>query len=238
MKYGIFSSKTFFEYCIEKKFKVMIFILPLFTIMMVSSNTNFDEVNAQNQNNTISLTGDMSNINNTRTFEVTFDSLTVNYDHDPVFGGEWVMNAYVNNHIVDLFPGSITVNDGDTVNFTGVHSVNLTIPNNNLGFIRISTIGWENDVGFTPIPVFFTLLDTRVPFYLYIQLAQQAIVPFIAGPNDPNGFVAIQYNKDVDFGVGSHTICSARNVAATDPTSWYEGNCDYRINFTIKEIKQ
>lgn len=245
MKNSIFS-RSFFNDFMKK---TPIFIVPLF-IVMVFSGANLAMVTAQQlqeqqqqnntsliTNNTIALTGDISNSNSTKSFKVTFDSLTVNYDHDPIFGGEWVMDAYVNNRIIDLFPGSITVNDGDTVNFTGINSVNLTIPDNNLGFIRVSTLGWENDVDFEPVPVFFALLDTRIPFYLHSGLVQQATVPFILGPNDPNGVVAVQYNKDVNFGVGSHSICSARNVAATDPNSWYEGNCDYIINFTIEEIK-
>lgn len=245
MKNNILSSKIFLKNFREQ---LPILIMPLF-IVMVFSSVNLSTVEAQQQQNqqgntslltdsTIALTGgDINNLNTTKNFKVTFDSVTVNDDHDPIFGGEWVMDAYVNNRVIDLFPGSITVNDGDTVNFTGINSVNLTIPDNNLGFIRISTLGWENDVGFEPIPVFFTLLDTRVPFYLHAGLVQQATVPFIVGPNDPNGVVAVQYNKDLNFGVGSHSICSAKNVAATDPSAWYEGNCDYRINFTIEELK-
>ncbi len=249
MKDSTYSSKTIFKNNMGKKFKLLTSSIPLL-IIMVLGYVSLPIVDAQQQDNAslpgvdpllagnaISLTGDMSAVNNTRTFEVTFDSLTVNDDHDPIFSGEWVMDAYVNNRIIDLFPGSMSVNDGDTVNFTGINSANITIPDNNLGFIRISLIGWENDVGFEPIPVFFTLLDTRVPFYLHSGLVQQAIVPFVLGPNDPNGFMTVQYNKDVNFGEGSHSICSARNVAATDPNSWYEGNCDYRINFTIEEIK-
>lgn len=240
-----FLSITMTKKYIGKKSGMFLIVLPLFLIMVLG-NANLGDAYAQDRQenttlltsgkNNVSLTGDMNNVNATRTFEVTFDSLIVNDDHDPIFGGEWVMNAYVNNRIIDLFPGSITVKDGDTVNFTGINSANITVPDNNLGFIRISTIGWENDMGFTPVPVFFTLLDTRVPFYLHTGLVQQATVPFILGPNDPNGFVTVQYNKDVNFGVGSHSICSARNVAATDPNSWYEGNCDYIINFTIKEL--
>lgn len=178
-----------------------------------------------------------ANSNDTRTFKITFDSLVVNDDHDPFSSGEWVMDAYVNNRVISLFPGSISVNDGDTVNFSEANSHTLTIPNNNSGFIRISTVGWENDIGFEPIPVFFTLLDTRIPLYLYFSLVQQATVPFVSGPNDPNGFVAIQYNKDANFGVGSHSVCSVQNFAATDPTNFWEGDCDYRINYTIEEVK-
>lgn len=210
-------------------------------LLLGLTNGNLVDVSAQQRDSPLLIDANANSTgsdNNTRIFKVTFDSLVVNDDHDPFSSGEWVMNAYVNNRIIDLFPGSISVNSGDTINFTEVNSATLTVPDDNWGFIRISTLGWENDVGFEPIPVFFALLDTRVPFYLYSGLVQQATVPFILGPNDPNGFTAIQYNKDVNFGVGSHSICSARNVAATDPNSFFEGNCDYRINFTIEEINQ
>jgi hypothetical protein len=36
-----------------------------------------------------------------------------------------------------------------------MNSPNLTIPDNNLGSIMISTIGRENDVGFKPVPLIF-----------------------------------------------------------------------------------
>lgn len=212
----------------------------IFSIMIILGIGFFSivdtiDINAQQQTNSIPLRSNDTTADS-RTFKVTFDSLVVNDDHDPFFSGEWVMNAYVNNRIINLFPGSINIDSGDVVNLTGINSATLTVPNNNTGFIRISTIGWENDVGYEPIPVFFTLLDTRVPFYLYSGLVQQATVPFTLGPNDPNGFVAVQYDENDNFGIGSHSICSERNVAATDPTGPFEGDCDYRINFTIEEV--
>lgn len=218
----------------------MFFTLSTFLLLSLSYD-GFADVSAQQQNRTLLTDLDNNNTtgtNTTKTFKVTFNSLVVNDDHDPFSSGEWVMDAYVNNMVVDLFPGSISVDSGDTVNFSGINSVILTVPDNNLGFIRISTVGWENDVGFEPIPIFFSLIDTRVPFYLWSSLVQQSTVPFVLGPNDPNGFVAIQYNKDANFGVGPHSICSARNVAATDPNNFWEGDCDYRINYTIEEINQ
>lgn len=223
------------KFSVSNYFNSILLVISIFLLFGLSY-TDLSNVFAQ-QPLSPPLTERLNHTNDTRSFEITFDTITINEDHDPLFGGEWVMNAYVNNRIIDLFPESRTVNNGDTINFTGVNSANFTIPNNNLAFLRIATIGWENDVGFEPIPVFFALLDIRIPFYVYTGLVQQATEPFILGPNDPNGFVAIQYDKDENFGVGSHSICSDRNVAATDPNAWYEGNCDYRINFTIEEIK-
>ncbi len=205
--------------------------LTTITIIFVGllSNTYISEASAQQQNST--------NSTNIRTFQLTFDSLIINDDHDPLFPGEWVMDAYVNNRLIDLFPGSISVNNGETINFTTDNSANLTVPDDNTGFIRIATVGWENDIGYESIPIFFALLDTRVPFYIYENLVQESTVPFIIGSNDPNGFVAVQYDKNSNFGVGPHSICSERNAAATN-LSPFEGDCDYRINFTIEEIHQ
>jgi hypothetical protein len=148
------------------------------------------------------------------------------------------MNAYVNNRIIDLFHGSISVNSGDVINFTGINSAIIEVPDENISFIRVGILGWENDNKFEPIPVFFRLLDTRIPYYLYYGLVQQSTVPFISGPNDPNGFIAIQYDKQDNYGIGSHSICSERNVAATDLIGPFEGNCDYRINFTIESLNR
>jgi len=224
-------------------YSAILFTAITFVFLGLLGNVNISEVLAQQQNITALPGFELNNPNatyantNMRTFQLTFDSLVVNDDHDPITSGEWVMDAYVNNLILDLFPGSISVNNGETINFTAGNSAKLTVPDDNAGFIRIATVGWENDVGFEPIPVFFKLLDTRVPFYIYNELVQQATVPLVAGPNDPNGFVAIEYDKAENFGVGSHSVCSERNTAATNP-SIFEGDCDYRINFTIEEISQ
>lgn len=242
MKKGI-NGNGKYEIKRDVSYGAILFTAITFVFLGLLGNVNISEVSAQQQNITALPGFELNNPNSTyantnmRTFQLTFDSLVVNDDHDPITSGEWVMDAYVNNLILDLIPGSISVNSGETVNFTAGNSANLTVPNDNAGFIRISTVGWENDVGFEPIPVFFKLLDTRVPFYIYYDLVQQATVPFVAGPNDPNGFVAVEYDKAENFGVGSHSICSERNAAATTPNI-FEGDCDYRINFTIEEISQ
>lgn len=243
MKKGIIGNGNYYGIKRDGVYSAILFTAITFVFLGLSSNVNTLQVSAQQQNITAFPGFELNNPNvtnantNMRTFQLTFDSLVVNDDHDPVTSGEWVMDAYVNNLILDLFPGSISVNNGETINFTAGNTVNLTVPDDNAGFIRIATVGWENDVGFEPIPVFFKLLDTRVPFYIYHELVQQATVPFLAGPNDSNGFVAIEYDKAENFGVGSHSICSERNAAATTP-GIFEGDCDYRINFTIEEISQ
>lgn len=243
MKKGISGNKKYDGIKRYVAYGTILFTAITFVFLGLLSNVNISEVSAQQQNITALPGIELNNPNatyantNMTTFQLTFDSLVVNDDHDPIASGEWVMDAYVNNLILDLFPGSISVNNGETINFTAGNSANLTLPDDNAGFIRIATVGWENDVGFEPIPVFYTLLDTRVPFYIYDELVQQATVPFFAGPNDPNGYVAVQFDKADNFGVGSHSICSERNAAATNP-SVFDGDCDYRINFTIKEVGQ
>lgn len=243
MKKGIIGNGKHDEIKRDVAYGAILFTAITFVFLGILGNVNISEASAQQQNITALPGFELNNPNathantNMRTFQLTFDSLVVNDDHDPITSGEWVMDAYVNNLILDLLPGSISVNNGETINFTAGNSANLTVPDDNAGYIRIATVGWENDVGFEPIPVFFKLLDTRVPFYIYNDLVQQSTVPFVAGANDPNGFVAVEYDKAENFGVGSHSICSERNAAATNP-SILEGDCDYRINFTIQEISQ
>ena len=95
MNQDAFLLATILKNCLGKKSRLFLIILPLF-IVMVFGNASLIEVYAQEgQQNIIPLTGDNSNVNNTRTFEVTFDSLTIDEDHDLVFGGKWVINACV-----------------------------------------------------------------------------------------------------------------------------------------------
>lgn len=207
-------------------------------VFLMLFNTMFDiGVYAQQQSTAVTSANATGNNTNTKTFQVTFDSLIINDDHDPLFPGEWVMDAYVNNQWLELFSGSVSVDSGDRVNLAENNTAAMTVHDDERGFIRIATVGWENDMGFDPIPIFFTLMDTRIPFYIYDGLVQQATVPFtVNSANDPNGYVAVQYNKQDNFGVGSHSICSERNVAATSPPGPFDSDCDYRINFTIDEI--
>jgi hypothetical protein len=240
-------SDIYLEYISYKNhvsYKVLSFVTMIFLLTGLCYTINISYVTAQAQQNSTllisnqtNMIGTESNSNNTKSFKVTIDSLVVNDDHDPLTAGEWLMDVYVNNELLDLFPGSISVNNGDTVHFTADNSVNITVPNDEQSFIRIATVGWENDIGFESLPIFFPLLDTRIPFYVYLNLVQEATVPYVMSPNDPNGYTLIQFNKDQNFGVGIHSICSERNVAATVP-SLFEGDCDYRINFTVEELSK
>lgn len=83
---------TILKNCIGKKSRLFLIILPFF-IVMVFDNSSLIVVYAQeDQQNIIPSTGDISNVNNTRTFEVTFDSLNIDEDHDLAFGGKWIIN--------------------------------------------------------------------------------------------------------------------------------------------------
>ena len=178
---------------------------------------------------------------NMRQFRVTFDTLKVHVDHDPLpeGEGEWVMDAYVNDKFVTLFDGSISVDNGEKIDFTSNNSVTVSVPNNQSGFIRVGITGYENDIGFDQLPVFQELLDMDTPFPIYVALVQAAVDPFVTfDANDPNGYVAVQYGQNDNFGEGYHVVCSERNVVATDPSGPFESACDYTIQFNIEEVSQ
>ncbi len=95
-----------------------------------------------------------------RQFRITFEKLHVNVDHDPIFGGEWLMDVYVNQQRVPLFSGSIPVRDGETVDLSRNNSIVVTVPEES-GHIWIVTAGWENDVGFEGVPSLGPILKTQ-----------------------------------------------------------------------------
>jgi F5/8 type C domain len=91
---------------------------------------------------------------------VTFDSITVNSDHDTESsvtsplgsnsrGGEWHMGAFVQGKVVDLNAASDgklwDVDDGDTINFEPGTEVTLDMPKTRP--LSIMTLGTEQDCG-------------------------------------------------------------------------------------------
>ncbi len=166
---------------------------------------------------------------------VTIDALRVNTDHDPLFEGEWMMDTYVNDQRVPLLEEAISVDNGETINFTENNSVVVGIPQN--GSLRLVTVGFESDLGFESLPNISAQLDNDIPYPLYVIRAQDLVQSFtLYDANDPNGFVTKQFTAAENFGIGNHRDCSERNVQATDPSGLFETACDFELFFNIEEV--
>jgi hypothetical protein len=178
----------------------------------------------------------------TRTFRITFDALHVNADHDPFSEGEWVMDVYVNDQIATLWDGSIPVNNEETVQLTENNQVTVTVPATN-GRIMLTTVGWENDVGFEqpPTPILLDALSETMSFDEFTRRAQGIVADSVGGGfqmNDQNGFVEAQFTATENFGIGQHRICSQPNeIAASQLTTFLDQTCDFELVFTIEEVQ-
>ncbi|MGH9978999.1 MAG: hypothetical protein ACRD8Z_24685, partial [Nitrososphaeraceae archaeon] len=160
----------------------------------------------------------------------------VNTDHDPLFSGEWVMDAYVNNWWLPLMVGVTDFDDGEIINLTEGNRVVVTVPNNESRELRIVTVGFEDDGLREVLPIISPLLmNSTYPSSVYItQDIVEQLTRFNA--NDPNGFVASQFTAADNFGVGEHRLCSFRNIQATDPQNWWESACDFELFLQIEEV--
>jgi hypothetical protein len=145
---------------------------------------------------------------------VTFDSITINKDHDPSFSGEWQhLWAGVNGHWIELSGPSgyfdlDEADDGDTKHFQD-RSVMLLVPDN--GNVRIHTTGWETDeidehFGFIPVP---QDLDDNEPI---------GIIDRVYPVSDPNTYIP----KDPR--------------STPDPEGGPETDSDFILRFHIDEI--
>ena len=187
--------------------------------------------NQQQQQQQIQMKDNASKSDETRTLKVTFDSIKINKDHDPLFSGEWLLDAYVNNVWVQLWPGSKGVDDGQNIPLDT--SVNVNVTNNSTGELRLATVGFENDAGYEELPIFPTLLDVDLPFIVYASLAQEITDDFtLFDVNDPIGVVVKQFTIAQNFGIGEHEICSEKSI-----TPFSQGSCDYMLNISIDEVK-
>ena len=167
----------------------------------------------------------------TRILKVTFDSIKINKDHDPLFSGEWLLDAYVNNVWVQLWPGSKGVDDGQNIPLNT--SVNVNVTNNSTGELRLSTVGFENDVGYEELPIVPMLLDMDIPFIVYAGLVHEIEDDFtLFDVNDPIGVVVKQFTIAENFGIGEHEICSEKNI-----TPFSQGSCDYILKINIEEVR-
>lgn len=146
------------------------------------------------------------------------------------------MDVYVNEQIVPLFPGSISVNDGETVQLTENNVATVSVPQN--GEIRIVTAGFENDIGYEPLPIIAPILETEIPFDQYTARAQAVVADYVlAEANDLQGFVEKRYTAAENFGVGQHSDCSEPNDFATSPQGFLDTKCDFRLDYRIEEVQ-
>ena len=178
-----------------------------------------------------------SSSTNTRQLNVTIDAIRVNTDHDPLFSGEWVMDAYVNDWWLPLIVGEMEVDDGDIINFTEGNNVVVSVPNTEDGDLRILTVGFEDD-GLPEVLPILTPLLINSTFPSAVFISQDIVEEFVRfDANDPNGFVAERFTAEANFGIGEHRICSQRNIQATDPQNWWESACDFELFLKIEEVK-
>ncbi|MGH9984035.1 MAG: hypothetical protein ACRD8W_08770 [Nitrososphaeraceae archaeon] len=168
-------------------------------------------------------------------FKVTFDAIKVYTDHDPLFSGEWVMDAYVNDQRVPLLI-SLQIDNGQTVSFSNNNTAAVRIPQN--GSLRIITVGYENDRGSESLPDISSQLGKDIKYEIYVFRAQDLVESLtVFGANDPNGFVSRQFTALDDFGVGDHRDCAVQNVQATDPSGLFESACDFELFYHIEEVQ-
>ncbi len=173
-------------------------------------------------------------VSNISQFKVTFDAIKVHTDHDPLFSGEWVMDAYANDQRVPLLD-SLQIDNGQTVSFSNNNTAVVSIPQN--GSLRIITVGFENDRGSESLPDISSQLGKDIRYEIYVFRAQDIIESLtVFDANDPNGFVSRQFTALDDFGIGDHRDCSVQNVQATDPSGLFESACDFELFYHIEEI--
>lgn len=176
-----------------------------------------------------------------RSFRITFESMYINTDHDPLTPGEWILDVYVNGELVPLWVGSREVDVGNTIEFDEGNSITVTVPagnNSNNSNIRIVTAGFENDFDYEDLPNLAPVLGMDIPFPIYLYMAQDAVEEFTVGNmNDPIGFIANQFTAAVNFGIGSYELCSVPNFQASENTAELNDTiCDFVLKYRIEEV--
>ena len=176
--------------------------------------------------------------NGSQQLNVTFDSITINNDHDPIFSGEWKLDAYVNGKRVQLWPeaGLDDVNNGDIINFTN-KSTFITVPAN--GTLRIIIAGVEFDDNRIKNLTDFSglLINDELSFTEYVDEAANGIISLVGfDMNDLLGTIAKEYLADNNFGIGQHDDCSQPNEDSDDLYEQVDTNCDFNLHYTIKQI--
>ncbi len=158
-----------------------------------------------------------------RQLNVTFNSIKINNDHDPLFPGEWKIDSYVNGQ-----------RTGQTITFRE-KNVNVIIPAN--GTLRIVTVGVEFDIDPQDgLPNIAGILDKDLPLSDYSDEVGNSIEHLIAfDRNDAIGIVAKEYNAKSNFGIGHHDECSESVGEAGDLYDEVDTSCDFRLRYSITE---
>jgi hypothetical protein len=198
----------------------------------VTANSTMLQNNSSTDNNVSSTS---------RSFRITFESMYINTDHDPLTPGEWIFDVYVNGELVPLWVGSRELDINNTVEFSEGNSFTVTVPagsNSNNSNIRIVTAGFENDFDYEDLPNLSPVLGMDIPFPIYVYMAQDAVEEFTLGnTNDPIGFIANQFSPVDNFGVGSHELCSLPNFQASENTAELSDTiCDFVLKYRIEEV--
>ncbi|CAN5428023.1 hypothetical protein BH18THE2_BH18THE2_07270 [soil metagenome] len=171
-----------------------------------------------------------------RQLNVTFNSIKINNDHDPLFPGEWKIDSYVNGQRTQLWLGSelTRVDTGQTITFRE-KNVNVIIPAN--GTLRIVTVGVEFDIDPQDgLPNIAGILDKDLPLSDYSDEVGNSIEHLIAfDRNDAIGIVTKEYSAKSNFGIGHHDECSQSVGEAGDLYDEVDTSCDFRLRYTITE---
>jgi hypothetical protein len=133
-----------------------------------------------------------------RLLRVTFDSIKINTDHDPLpfDSGEWRLWLRARGEWFEV-GGLSDVNDGDTVAIN--RSVELIVPDN--GTFEIQTSGWENDCDGD-----FRTKDSDISSSPTLDDLSCEL-----NGNDNIGILERRYAKVDGFGIGSHRDASVAN---------------------------
>ncbi len=215
------------------------------TLQQQNSTSIQGPINGMTANSTtpqdINATSNNASTTAPRSFRVTFDSMYINNDHDPLTAGEWILDAYVNGELVPLWVGSREVDVDNTVEFNEGNSITVTVPtgnNSNSSNIRIVTAGFENDFDYEDLPNLAPVLGMDIPFPIYLYMAQDVVEEFTLGnTNDPIGYVANQFTAIENFGVGSYELCSLPNFQASENTAELNDTiCDFVLEYRIEEV--
>jgi hypothetical protein len=176
--------------------------------------------------------------NGSQQLNVTFDSMTINNDHDPIFSGEWTLDVYVNGQRVQLGPesGLDKVNSGDIIDFTNKSTI-ITVPAN--GTLRIVTAGVEFDdnriKNLTDLSGL--LINDDLSFTEYVDEAANSISSLVGfDMNDLAGTIAQEYVADNNFGIGQHHDCSQPNEESDDLFEQVDTNCDFNLHYSIERV--
>lgn len=151
-----------------------------------------------------------------RLLRVTFDSIKINNDHDPVFSGEWRLWIRAGSQWFEV-KGLGDVDGGETVQIG--RSVQFIVPDN--GSFDIQTSGWEDDCDGR-----FRKKDSDIRLWS----ASIADLRCEIDGNDSIGILEQSYNSGNNYGIGAHNDPSVRNGDA-------DTNGDFNLRYRVQQIR-